>query len=140
MLDGARWQRSIAALTPEIFSDGVDHRARLDQIVETLATGLHAADEIGERLLRAQALAVWRNALAEGPLAALDVTLGGLRVDDSLEPEAAILWAPASVVAAISRPFTWLVGLTSRSWPRRASEDRCCPTMSSLPRVSIRSP
>ena len=47
LLDGACWQRAIAALTPESFSDGVDHRARLDQIVETLATGLHAADEIG---------------------------------------------------------------------------------------------
>ena len=127
LLDGVRWQRAIAALTPESFSDGVDHRAQLDQIVETLATGLHVADEIGERLLRAQALAVWRNALAEGPVAALDVTLGGLRVDDGLEPEAAILWAPASAVAAISRPFTWLVGLTSRSWPRRASEDPLLP-------------
>ena len=127
LLDGARWQRTIAALTPESFSDGVDHRSRLSQIVEALATGRDAATEIGERLLRAQALAVWRNALAEGPAAALDVTLGGLRVDDGLEPEAAILWAPASALAAISRPFTWLVGLTSRSWPRRASEDPLLP-------------
>ena len=127
LLDGARWQRAIAALTPESFSDGVDHRPRLNQIVETLAKGLHAAAEIGEFLLRAQALAIWRKALAEGPAAALDVTLGGLRVDDGLEPEAAILWAPASTVAAISRPFTWLVGLTSRSWPRRASEDPLLP-------------
>ena len=39
LLDGARWQRAIAALTPESFSDGVDHRPRLNQIVETLATG-----------------------------------------------------------------------------------------------------
>ena len=127
LLDGARWQRAIAALTPESFSDGVDHRPRLNQIVETLAKGLPAASEIGELLLRAQALAIWRKVLAEGPAAALDVTLGGFRVDDGLEPEAAILWAPASAVAAISRPFTWLVGLTSRSWPRRASEDPLLP-------------
>lgn len=127
LLDGARWQRAITALTPESFSDGADHRALLSKIVETLAKGLNAAAEIGELLLRAQALAIWRKALAEGPAAALDVTLGGLRVDDGLEPEAAILWAPASAVAAISRPFTWLVGLTSRSWPRRAGEDPLLP-------------
>lgn len=127
LLDGARWQRAIAALTPESFSDGVDHRALLSGIVETLAKGLNAATEIGELLLRAQSLAIWQKALAEGPAAALDVTLGGLRVDDGLEPEAAILWAPASAVAAISRPFVWLVGLTSRSWPRRAGEDPLLP-------------
>ena len=140
LLDGARWQRAIAALTPESFSDGVDHRPRLNQIVETLAKGLHAAAEIGELLLRAQALAIWRKALAEGPAAALDVTLGGLRVDDGLEPEAAILWAPASTVAAISRPFTCL--LASRHGPGHGARARirCCPTMSSLPRASIRSP
>lgn len=127
LLDAARWLRAIAGLTPESFSDGTDHRALLSTIVETLAKGLNAAAEIGELLLRAQARAIWRKALAEGPAAALDVTLGGLRVDDGLEPEAAILWAPASAVAAISRPLIWLVGLTSRSWPRRASEDPLLP-------------
>ncbi len=127
LLDAARWLRAIAGIMPESFSDGADHRALLSGIVETLAKGLNAAAEIGELLLRAQARTIWRKALAEGPAAALDVTLGGLRVDDGLEPEATILWAPASAVAAISRPLTWLVGLTSRSWPRRASEDPLLP-------------
>ncbi len=127
LLDATRWQRAIAGLTPASFSDGADHRALLSKIIETLAKGLNAAVEIGELLLRAQALAIWRKALAEGPAAALDVTLGGLRVDDGVEPESAMLWAPASAIAAISRPFTWLVGLTSRSWPRRAAEDPLLP-------------
>ena len=78
-------------------------------------------------LLEARALTVWRKALTEGPPAALDVTLTGLRVDDGVEPDTAILWAPASAVAAVPRPLTWLVGLTSRSWPRRASEDPILP-------------
>ena len=127
LLDPARWQAAIAALTPDCFSDGVDHRPLLERIVETLAKGLRAAPEIGELLLQGQALDIWRKGLTEGPATALDVTLGSLRVGDGLDPEAAILWAPASAVAAINRPRTWLVGLTSRSWPRRASEDPLLP-------------
>lgn len=127
LLDGARWLRTIAALTSESFSDGNDHRPLLREIVEAVSKGLDSAAEIGELLLSSQALSIWRKALAEGPPAALDVVLTGLRVDDHVEPEAAILWAPASAVAAVPRPFTWLVGLTSRSWPRRAGEDPLLP-------------
>ena len=127
LLDAARWRAAIAALTSDCFSDGVDHRPLLDRIVETLAKGLHEAEEIGELLLQGHALDIWRKALADGPATALDVTLRGLRAHDGLEPEAAILWAPASTAAAVSRPFTWLVGLTSRSWPRHASEDPLLP-------------
>lgn len=127
LLDAARWLTTIAALTPESFSDGKDHRPLLNEIVETVGKGLDSAAPIGELLLSSQALSIWRNALAEGPPAALDVVLAGLRIDDHLEPEVAILWAPASAVAAVPRPFTWLVGLTSRSWPRRAGEDPLLP-------------
>ena len=54
-------------------------------------------------------------------------TLAGLRIDDGVEPEAAIVWGPASAIAAVPRPLTWLVGLTSRAWPRRATEDPLLP-------------
>ena len=127
LLSAERWRRSIASLTPENFSDDVDHRPLLVEIVESIAKGLNEAGAIGESLLGTRALAIWRKALAEGPAAALDVTLGGLRIDDGVEPEAAILWAPASAVAAVPRPFTWLIGLSSRSWPRRATEDPLLP-------------
>lgn len=127
LLDATHWRRAVAALTPESFSDNVDHRPLLSDIVETLAKGLAGAVEIGGLVLTGQALAIWCKALTEGPAAALDVTLGGLRVDDGLEPEAAILWAPASAVAARPRPLTWLVGLTSRSWPRGPIENPLLP-------------
>ena len=127
LLDTARWKRAIASLTHESFSDGADHRPLLLEIIETVSHGLDSASEIGESLLQSRALSIWQKALTEGPPAALDVTLAGLRVDDSLEPEAAILWAPASAIASVPRPFTWLVGLTSRSWPRRAGEDPLLP-------------
>ena len=127
LLDAARWTRAIAALSPGDFSDGKDHRPLLEEIVETLSQGLIESAAIGDRVLDGKALAVWRKALTEGPPAALDVTLTGLRVDDGVEPDGAIVWGPASAIAAVPRPFSWLAGLTSRSWPRRASEDPLLP-------------
>ena len=123
LLDAARWTKTIATLTPQDFSDGNDHRPLLEEIIETLREGLIESAKIGERLLDGKALAVWRKALTEGPPAALDVTLTGLRVDDGIEPGSSIVWGPAAAIAAVPRPLSWLVGLTSRSWPRRASED-----------------
>jgi len=127
LLDAARWGRLIETLSAEDFSDAIDHRPALREIVDSLSKGLAHAAEIGEGLLHGKALLIWRKALNEGPPAALDVTLTGLRVDDGLEPEASCVWAPASAIAAVPRPFVWLVGLTSRSWPRRASEDSLLP-------------
>ena len=127
LLDAARWRRAIAALAPRDFSDGKDHRPLLEEIIETLSKGLMESAAIGDRLLDGKALAVWRKALTEGPPAALDITLAGLRLDDGVEPGAAIVWGPASAIAAVPRPLSWLVGLTSRSWPRRASEDPLLP-------------
>lgn len=127
LLDANRWAAALGALAPESFSDGMDHRPLLGEIIETLRKGLSEAADIGDGLLEGRSLAVWRMALTEGPPAALDVTLNGLRVDDGVEPGAAIVWGPAAAIAAVSRPFTWLVGLNSRSWPRRAGEDPLLP-------------
>ena len=127
LLDATRWTRAIATLSPQDFSDGNDHRPLLEEIIETLRKGLIESAVIGERLLDGKALTVWRKALTEGPPAALDVTLTGLRVDDGVEPGGAIVWGPASAIAAVPRTFSWLVGLTSRSWPRRAREDPLLP-------------
>ena len=127
LLDAARWKQEIAALKVEDFSDGVDHRPKLLSIIDAIGMGLGNAIDLGERLLEGRSLAIWRKALADAPAAALDVTLAGLRIDDGLEPAASIIWGPASAVAAAPRPYAWLVGLTSRSWPRRASEDPLLP-------------
>jgi hypothetical protein len=125
LLDAASWRKAIVAVTT--FSDGVDHRPALIGLIEVLAKGLDSAGEIGEALLAKPALAVWRRALVNGPPAALDVTLGSLRIDDGLEPACSVVWAPASALASSPRPYTWLLGLTSRAWPRRASEDPLLP-------------
>ena len=127
LLHAARWKREIAALEAGDFSDGVDHRPLLLGIIDMIGLGLGNAAGIGERLLQGRSLAIWRKALTDAPAEALDVTLAGLRIDDGLESAASVIWAPASAIAAVPRPYTWLAGLTSRSWPRRASEDPLLP-------------
>jgi hypothetical protein len=127
LLDSAQWKRAIARLAVTDFPDGQDHRALLTSLIETIALGLDQALVIGEKLLQGRALAIWRKALADGPGAALDVTLGGLRLDDGVEPAVSIIWGPASALAAAPRPYVWLVGLTSRAWPRRHGEDPLLP-------------
>ncbi len=127
LLDAGRWKQEIAALSPEDFPDGGDPRPHLLDIIDAAGLGLAKASEVGERLLQGKTLAIWRKALTDAPAEALDVTLAGLRIDDGLEPTVSLVWGPAAAIAAVPRPYTWLVGLTSRSWPRRASEDPLLP-------------
>ena len=126
LLDAARWRRAIMDVGGPDSSVG-DYRPHLEEIIGTLARGLKNSAAVGERLLTGRALRIWRKALLEGPPAALDITLAGLRVADGLEPGASMVWGPASAIAAAPRPYCWLLGLTSRSWPRRAGEDSLLP-------------
>jgi PD-(D/E)XK nuclease superfamily len=127
LLDAARWRQVLSTFTPDSFRDGGDHALALRELVDVLARGIKQAAQIGELLLKARSLAIWRKALTEGPPRALDVTLTSLRLPDDIAPEAAIIWSPAAALAAVPRPFVRLIGLTSRAWPRRASEDPLLP-------------
>ena len=127
LLDAARWRQVLSTLAPSSFRDGGDHAPALRELVDILARGLKHAAEIGELLLKGRSLAIWRKALTECPPEALDVTLISLRLPDDVAPEAAIIWAPAAALAAVPRPFVRLIGLTSRAWPRHASEDPLLP-------------
>jgi hypothetical protein len=127
MLDAARWRQVLSSLAPDSFRDGGDHAPALRELVDILARGLKEAAEIGELLLKGRSLAIWHKALTEGPPQALDVTLTSLRLPDDVAPEAAIIWAPAAALAAVPRAFVRLIGLTSRAWPRHASEDPLLP-------------
>jgi hypothetical protein len=127
LLDAPRWRQVLSMLPPASFSDSGDHAPALRELVDILAHGLNQAAEIGELMLKGRSLAIWRKALTEGPPQALDVTLTSLRLPDDIAPEAAIIWAPAAVLAAVPRPFVRLIGLTSRAWPRHASEDPLLP-------------
>ncbi|EAR22196.1 hypothetical protein NB231_04785 [Nitrococcus mobilis Nb-231] len=96
-------------------------------VLEQLDRGLDAAEAIGELLLGNRALGIWRTALSEGPAWGLDVTLERLRIKDDCEPATAILFGQAADLAACPRPYVWLLGLTSRGWPRASQEDALLP-------------
>ena len=118
------WNRLLARLTPEDWPDGADHAPALRAIVELLAKGPDAADEIGEAFLKGRALAIWRKALLAGPAASIDATLETLKQDDGLEACVSVAWMPASALAASPRRFVRLLGLNSSRWPRGIAEDR----------------
>jgi hypothetical protein len=118
-----RWARGLASKGDEL--DAV--REVLRDLGADLAGGKSAAAEVGERWLRGRARQLWRRALDEGPAQAIDVSLARLRVDDGVDPAASIVWASASALAGSPRPFVRLLGLASRSWPRRRGEDPLLP-------------
>ena len=126
--DLSRWRRTIHDAAAEDWPGGPDAAGLLSEFVEDVAAGPAQAERVGERWLGGRALALWRRALAEGPPAAIDVSLAHLRLSDGVDPSAAIVWAPAAYLAASPRPFVRLLGLASRSWPRRAAEDPLLPT------------
>jgi len=127
LLDAANWREIFAAASDAGGQKNDAAAPLLRQLVDTLALGLKQAPEIGEQVLHARSLAIWRKALIEGPPEALDVTLASLRLPDELPQEAAIIWAPAAALAAEPRAYVRLIGLTSRAWPRRQAEDPLLP-------------
>ena len=118
------WERLLGRLQPEHWPDGCDHGADLRTIVELLSRGTAAAAEIGQSLLSGATLRIWNKALLAGSHAAIDVTIDGLRQDDSCEACVSVALMPASALAASPRRFVRLLGLTSTGWPRRIAEDR----------------
>jgi len=117
------WQRLLGRLTANDWPDGLDHTPNLRAIIDLLAKGHPAADEIGTAFLTGRALAIWRKALLAGPSGSLDTTLETLKQDDGLEACVSIAWMPASSLAASPRPFVRLIGMNSSRWPRGTSED-----------------
>jgi hypothetical protein len=124
LASASAWMRFLDRLTPADWPDEKDHVPTLRGIVELLAKGHGAADEIGTALLSGRALAIWRKALLAGPSGSLDTTLETLKQDDGLEACVTVAWMPASALAASPRRFVRLVGMNSSRWPRGISEDR----------------
>lgn len=118
------WVRLLGSLTADRWPDGIDHAGELRAIVDTLSGSVAQADEIGRAFLSGGSLRIWRKALLAASPAAIDVTIDGLRQEDSCEACVSVAWMPASALAASPRKFVRLLGLTSAGWPRRISEDR----------------
>lgn len=109
-------------------ADAVDVRPLVTPVIELLTRGPDAADEAGALLLGSAAQTLWMEALRRAPAQALEFSLQELRRPDDRDPGACAVWCPASHLAAAPRPFVRLLGMTTRSWPRRASEDPLLPT------------
>ncbi len=114
-----QWERALrplAAREPE-------QAAIIMRLVVDLALGLAAAERIGDRWLDGRARSLWRLALTAGQAAVLERSLATLRVVDETDPAIAVVWGPASALIAWPRPFTRLVGLSGRAWPRRGNDE-----------------
>jgi hypothetical protein len=126
LTESARWRHA--------FTAGADRRAEdrafadtILRLVDDVAAGPDAAAATGDAWLRGRARQLWRRALVDGPATAVDATLERLRVDDGVDPHTAVVWAPASMLVAAPRRRMRLLGLASRAWPRRRSEDPLLP-------------
>lgn len=95
----------------------------LERLVADVSLGLPAASKVGERWLRGDALALWRRALNQGPANVLEQSLSRLRVEDGNDPATSVIWGPAGTLVGWPRPYTRLLGLTARAWPRRAPDE-----------------
>jgi hypothetical protein len=132
-LDDAWWSQVPAGLPlerPERWRAAVpegDAGAWLLALVTEIAAGPAGAATLGERRLQGEALAAWRRALDDGPAEALDATVARLRTGDGVDPLGAIVWGPAGTLSRSPRPFTRLLGLAARSWPRRPQDDPLVP-------------
>lgn len=86
------------------------------------------AAELGARLLSEGTAELWKLALVNGPWRALDRTLEAMPARDGTDPHSSVCFMSAETLAASPRPYVRLVGLTSRSWPRKFSEDALIPS------------
>ncbi len=121
-----QWRRALDEATGRR-TDGVDPRPIVMPILELLALGAEAGARAGAMLLSTAARALWTEALRRAPAEALEFSLQDLRLPDGRDPGASAVWCPASHLAGAPRPWVRLLGMTSRSWPRRAAEDPLIP-------------
>jgi hypothetical protein len=121
-----QWQRAFDDATGRR-TDGADLRPIVMPILELIAQGPEAAAQAGAMLLGTAARALWTEALRRAPAEALEFSLQDLRLPDGRDPGASSVWCPASHLAGAPRPWVRLLGMTSRSWPRRAAEDPLIP-------------
>lgn len=124
LVSRSAWDRLLGRLTAADWPDKQDHTPALRVIVDLLAKGHAAADEVGAAFLTGRSLSIWRKALLAGPSVSLDTTLENLKQDDGLEACVSPAWMPASALSASPRRYVRLIGLNSSRWPRGISEDR----------------
>ena len=119
------WQRALKGmvLDGEPFNGGTV----LHPLLRLLAKGLGAAGEAAAATLRGRSGRIWKAATRAAPAHAIELTLQNIRLPEESDAGDSVVWGPAAHLAASPRPWVRLVGLTSRTWPRRGAEDPVLP-------------
>ncbi|APO69881.1 CRISPR/Cas system-associated protein (plasmid) [Rhizobium gallicum] len=121
-----QWREAMTAARPRRAAPELAEQTLLP-ILDLLARGPEAGSEAGARLLSGASLTMWEEALRSAPPHAIALSLQSLRVADQRDPANSVVWCPASQLASCPRPFTRLLGFTSRSWPRSDHDDPLIP-------------
>jgi len=119
------WRRTIAAAAlkdPSLLS-----AQAIIPLLEVLAKGISAAQEAAHHFLRGRALQLWGATLRSAPAEAIELSLGNARFASENDVVDSIVWCTARELAAAPRPHVRMLGLTDRSWPRRAGNDSIVP-------------
>ncbi|MDY6947749.1 MAG: PD-(D/E)XK nuclease family protein [Pseudomonadota bacterium] len=119
------WKQALANEARE--KRAAEELARIEGALERLTEGVKAAEDAGETFLSPGARLLWQRALKSAPADALDLSLQALRLADGSEAGTSMVWGPATHLAGAPRPYVWLLGLTSGTWPRRSREDPLLP-------------
>lgn len=122
-----QWQRALDEAHIRR-ADGIDVRPMVTPVLAQLAKGPSTAEDAGRLLLGSAARTLWIEALRRAPPQALEFSLQELRLPDGRDPGSSAVWCPASHLAAAPRRLVRLLGMTTRSWPRRAGEDPLIPS------------
>jgi hypothetical protein len=119
------WERVLKGLA---WSGGLgDGEAILLSLLDMLAKGPAVAGEAAGALLRGRSREIWDAAIRAAPAHAIELSLQNMRLPTETDAGDSVVWAPATHVATAPRPWLRLLGLTSRAWPRRMSEDPILP-------------
>lgn len=120
------WRRALAE-TRRSHTDAVNLSELLMPVIEKLASGPDAAEDLGAMLLPTATRRLWNEALRKAPATAVDLSLSELRVPDSRDAGVCAVWCLASHLAPSPRQWVRLLGMTARSWPRASPDDPLLP-------------
>jgi hypothetical protein len=121
-----QWRHVLAAARPRRRDGELAERLVLP-VLELLGRGATAGQEAADRLLSGSSLAMWEEAFRSTPPHAVPLALAELRVADGRDPGNSIVWCPARHLATNPRPWTRLLGMSSRWWPRSNDDDPLIP-------------
>lgn len=131
-----QWEAALAR-SRDRRTDGDLAERVLVPVLRQLNGGTGEAMKLGELVLGAAALAIWKDALRAAPPEALAMSLQNLRVPDDTDPANSVAWCSAEQLAASPRPVVRLLGLSVKSWPRNGGDDPLLPDHV-MPRRTLR--